>query len=65
MFSLQHVRKIFSRAATTFGEYPNSNANAVDIALPGALPVLNEEAVRMAIKFGLAIDAENSFVMPF
>ena len=50
--------KIFSRAATTFGEYPNSNANAVDIALPGVLPVLNEEAVRMAIKFGLAIDAE-------
>ena len=50
--------KIFSRAATTFGEYPNSNANAVDIALPGVLPVLNEEAVRMAIKFGLAIDAD-------
>ena len=50
--------KIFSRAATTFGEYPNSNANAVDIAMPGVLPVLNEEAVRMAIKFGLAIDAE-------
>ena len=50
--------KIFSRAATTFGEYPNSNANAVDIALPGVLPMLNEEAVRMAIKFGLAIDAE-------
>ena len=50
--------KIFSRAATTFGEFPNSNANAVDIALPGVLPVLNEAAVRMAIKFGLAIDAE-------
>ncbi|MFP6796127.1 MAG: Asp-tRNA(Asn)/Glu-tRNA(Gln) amidotransferase subunit GatB [Pseudomonadales bacterium] len=50
--------KIFSRAATTFGELPNSNANAVDIALPGVLPVLNEAAVRMAIKFGLAIDAE-------
>jgi len=50
--------KIFSRAATTFGKYPNSNANAVDLALPGVLPVLNEEAVRMAIKFGLAIDAE-------
>ena len=33
--------KIFSRAATTFGKYPNSNANAVDIALPGVLPVLN------------------------
>ena len=50
--------KIFSRAATTFGKYPNSNANGVDIALPGVLPVLNEEAVRMAVKFGLAIDAE-------
>ena len=50
--------KIFSRAATSFGEYPNSNANAVDIALPGVLPVLNEEPIRMAIKFGLAIDAE-------
>ncbi len=52
--------KIFSGASTAFGALPNTQACAVDIALPGVLPVLNEEAVNMAIKFGLAIDAEIS-----
>jgi aspartyl-tRNA(Asn)/glutamyl-tRNA(Gln) amidotransferase subunit B len=50
--------KIFSTAATAYGAAPNTQACAVDLGLPGVLPVLNQEAVRMAIKFGLAIDAE-------
>jgi aspartyl-tRNA(Asn)/glutamyl-tRNA(Gln) amidotransferase subunit B len=50
--------KIFSGASTAFGALPNTQACAVDIALPGTLPVLNKAAVDMAIKFGLAIDAE-------
>ena len=41
--------KLFSGAATTFGAAPNAQACAVDLALPGVLPVLNEAAVRMAI----------------
>ncbi len=49
--------KIFSAAATAFGAEPNTQACAVDLGLPGVLPVLNAEAVRMAVKFGLAIDA--------
>ena len=50
--------KIFSASATTFGSEPNTQASLVDLGMPGVLPVLNEEAVRMACKFGLAIDAE-------
>ncbi|MEM1112018.1 MAG: Asp-tRNA(Asn)/Glu-tRNA(Gln) amidotransferase subunit GatB [Pseudomonadota bacterium] len=50
--------KIFSGAATTFGAAPNSQACAVDLAMPGMLPVLNEEAVRFAVMFGLGIGAE-------
>jgi aspartyl-tRNA(Asn)/glutamyl-tRNA(Gln) amidotransferase subunit B len=50
--------KIFSGAATAFGAEPNSQACAVDLGLPGVLPVLNAEVVRMAVCFGLAIDAE-------
>ena len=50
--------KIFSSAATTYGAAPNTQACAVDIGLPGVLPVLNQEAVKMAIKFGLAIGAK-------
>lgn len=50
--------KIFSGASTAFGAEPNTQACAVDLALPGTLPVLNAEAVRMALLFGLAIDAE-------
>ena len=49
--------KIFSGAATAYGAAPNTQACAVDLGLPGVLPVLNEEAVRMAVKFGLAIGA--------
>ncbi|HEY9037065.1 MAG TPA: Asp-tRNA(Asn)/Glu-tRNA(Gln) amidotransferase subunit GatB [Pseudomonadales bacterium] len=50
--------KIFSGAATRFGAAPNTQACAIDLALPGTLPVLNEDALKMAIRFGLAIDAE-------
>jgi aspartyl-tRNA(Asn)/glutamyl-tRNA(Gln) amidotransferase subunit B len=50
--------KIFSGAPITFGAQPNTQACVVDLGLPGVLPVLNEEVVRMAVKFGLAIGAE-------
>ena len=50
--------KIFSAASTAFGAAPNEQACAVDLAMPGTLPVLNEQAVRFAVMFGLAIDAE-------
>jgi aspartyl-tRNA(Asn)/glutamyl-tRNA(Gln) amidotransferase subunit B len=55
---LQTQSKIFSGAATAFGAAPNAQACAVDIALPGVLPVLNREAVVCAIKFGLSVGAE-------
>ncbi len=50
--------KIFSGASTAFGAEPNTQACAVDLGLPGVLPVLNQEAVKMAVKFGLAVNAE-------
>jgi len=49
--------KLFSGAATQYGAEPNTQACAVDLALPGVLPVMNKEAGRMAAKFGLAIGA--------
>ena len=52
--------KIFSGSSTAFGAAPNVQANAVDIALPGVLPVLNKAAVECAIRFGLAVAAEIS-----
>ena len=52
--------KIFSGASTAFGAAPNTQASAVDIALPGVLPVLNRGAVERAIQLGLAIDAHIS-----
>ena len=50
--------KIFSGSATAYGAPPNSQANLVDLAYPGVLPVLNADAVHMAVKFGLSIGAE-------
>jgi aspartyl-tRNA(Asn)/glutamyl-tRNA(Gln) amidotransferase subunit B len=50
--------KIFSAASTRFGQAPNTQACAVDLAMPGMLPVLNAEAVRLAVLFGLGIDAQ-------
>ncbi|MDD9824699.1 MAG: Asp-tRNA(Asn)/Glu-tRNA(Gln) amidotransferase subunit GatB [Gammaproteobacteria bacterium] len=58
-----HIRlatdsKLFSGSANAYGADANRNASALDLALPGTLPVLNEEAVRLALRFGCAIDAE-------
>ncbi|TXS96377.1 Asp-tRNA(Asn)/Glu-tRNA(Gln) amidotransferase subunit GatB [Parahaliea maris] len=50
--------KIFSGSPTAFGAEPNTQASAVDLAMPGMLPVLNEQAVRFAVMFGLGIGAE-------
>ncbi len=55
---LKTKSKIFSGASTAFGAEPNTQACEVSIALPGVLPVLNKEAVKCAIKFALAVDAE-------
>jgi aspartyl-tRNA(Asn)/glutamyl-tRNA(Gln) amidotransferase subunit B len=54
---LSTVSKIFSGSSTSFGAPPNTHANAVDLALPGTLPVMNLGAVERAIQFGLAIGA--------
>src|SRR5437660_11740680 len=51
--------KMFSGASTAFGAAPNTQASAVDIALPGVLPVANKDAVERAIRFGLAVGGEN------
>ncbi len=50
--------KLFSGSATTYGAEPNTQANIIDLAMPGVLPVLNQEAVTMAVKFGLATHSE-------
>jgi aspartyl-tRNA(Asn)/glutamyl-tRNA(Gln) amidotransferase subunit B len=50
--------KIFSGASTQFGALPNTEACAIDLGFPGVLPVLNQEAVTMAIKFGIGVQAE-------
>ena len=50
--------KIFSASATAYGAPPNAQANLVDLGYPGVLPVLNQAAVTMAVKFGLAIAAQ-------
>ncbi|MBU3583670.1 Asp-tRNA(Asn)/Glu-tRNA(Gln) amidotransferase subunit GatB [Polynucleobacter sp. 15G-AUS-farblos] len=57
---LQTKSKIFSGASTRFGAEPNTQACAVDLALPGVLPVLNLQAVEHAIRFGLAVSAKIS-----
>lgn len=49
--------KIFSGAATAYGAAPNTQACAIDLGMPGVLPVLNAEVVRMAVKFGLSVNA--------
>ncbi len=55
---LKTKSKLFSGAATRFGELPNSNTSYIDAGLPGVLPVVNEHAIFMAIQFGLAINGE-------
>ena len=54
---LQTKSKIFSGSSIAYGAEPNTQANAVDLALPGVLPVMNQEAARLAVRFGLAVDA--------
>ena len=54
---LKTKSKIFSGASTKFGAKANTQACAVDLGFPGVLPVLNKEAVRMALRFGLAVNA--------
>jgi len=54
---LQTTSKIFSGSSIAYGAEPNTQASAVDIALPGVLPVMNLEAARLAVKFGLAVGA--------
>jgi aspartyl-tRNA(Asn)/glutamyl-tRNA(Gln) amidotransferase subunit B len=55
---LRTVSKIFSGASTAFGAAPNTQAGVVDLALPGALPVLNAGAVEMAVRFGIAVGGD-------
>ncbi len=62
---LATTTKIFSGASTAFGAEPNTQACAVDLALPGTLPVFNENALRMAVMFGTAIDAKIGKVSVF
>lgn len=57
---LKTASKIFSGTATQFGAPPNTQANVIDLGMPGVLPVLNKEAVRMAIIFGLATNSQIS-----
>ena len=56
--SLSTKSKLFSGTASNFGAEPNTQANIFDLAMPGTLPVLNEAALTMAVRFGLAIGAE-------
>ena len=55
---LNTASKIFSAASTAFGAPPNAQASAIDLALPGTLPVLNKSAVERAIRFGIAVEGE-------
>ncbi len=55
---LKTKSKLFSSAPTLYGSPPNTQANFVDAGFPGTLPVLNKEAIRLAIIFGLAIEAK-------
>lgn len=55
---LKTKSKIFSGASTAYGADPNTQACAIDLGLPGVLPVLNKDAVKMAVKFGLAVKAD-------
>ena len=58
--SLSTKSKLFSGSSTEFGAQPNTQASIFDCALPGTLPAFNEEALRMAVRFGVAIGAEIS-----
>src|SRR5690606_27649632 len=55
---LRTKSKIFTGASTEYGAEPNTQADPVTLGLPGVLPVLNHDALQMAVKFGLAVGAE-------
>ncbi|WII95550.1 Asp-tRNA(Asn)/Glu-tRNA(Gln) amidotransferase subunit GatB [Moraxella haemolytica] len=55
---LNTATKIFSPASTEFGQEPNTQANIIDLAMPGVLPVLNADVVEKAVKFGLGVNAQ-------
>src|ERR1700741_1694307 len=57
---LATLSKIFSGSPPAYGAPPNAQANLVDLGYPGVLPVLNGQAVRMAVKFGLSVGAKIS-----
>ncbi len=57
--------KIFSAASTAFASLPNTQACPIDLGMPGMLPVLNKQAVEMAVKFGLAVEADIAPVSVF
>ena len=57
--------KIFSGSSTTFGAEPNSQASIIDLAMPGTLPVLNKQALEMAIQFGLAVHSKIPAITTF
>ena len=57
--------KIFSGAPTAYGAPPNAQASAIDLGMPGVLPVLNRDALRMAVMFGLAVEADIAPVSVF
>ena len=58
MFNSPQIQSFFQEASTNFGASPNTHACNIDLAMPGVLPVLNEEVLRMAIKLGIALNAE-------
>ena len=62
---LNTASKLFSSAPTRFGAEPNAQASYVDLGLPGTLPVLNQQAIACAIRFGLAVDGDIAEVMEF
>ena len=62
---LATTSKILSGSSTAYGAEPNTQANAVDLGLPGVLPVLNKEVISMGVKFGLALDAEIGLISVF
>ena len=57
--------KLFSGAPTAFGAAPNANVSLVDAAMPGMLPVINQECVRQAIRTGLGLNAESNLFSVF
>ena len=62
---LKTKSKVFSPSVNAFGDKPNSNVNPIDLAYPGTLPVINEEAVNYAMKAAMALNCEIATHMTF